>query len=313
MTENHYVSHLKKWVFATKLNSWPKILLPALLGQSIGFISAGSFNGPGLIAGLGFSFFGLIYIVLLNDFGDQFVDRVKRKMFPRQCSPKTIPDRILPASALLKGGQLMGGLALAWSLSGLLIDRPWLPALALGGLFIFFSYTFPPLKLNYRGGGELLEGFGVGFYLPYLNIYCQTGKLWHPDYLLLSGFVVLSLSSALASGLSDEESDLTGGKKTFTTMFGNPMVRNVVVACLLVTPVVWLWSLSKWPTVPVWFCLVPGLLVWAMVVPIKKLSAFAGTRQFKEQKQFKNLLHLGIWGSLVVWIFEVTGYLYFVV
>ena len=74
MTENRYASHLKKWVFATKLNSWPKILLPALLGQSIGFISGGSFNGPGLIAGLGFSFFGLIYIVLLNDFGDQFVD-----------------------------------------------------------------------------------------------------------------------------------------------------------------------------------------------------------------------------------------------
>ena len=44
-------------------------------------------------------------------------------------------------------------------------------------MFVFVAYTLPPLRLNYRGGGELLEMLGVGLALPLYNVYLQAGAM----------------------------------------------------------------------------------------------------------------------------------------
>ena len=115
----------RRWRYALKLGSWPKLLVPALLGHAIGLQVAGGWSWE--LAGLGllFTVADLCFIVLLNDWGDQEVDRIKRVRFPDGCSPKTIPDGILPATSLLRMGLLFGGVAVAISY-GVAIgwDRP---------------------------------------------------------------------------------------------------------------------------------------------------------------------------------------------
>ncbi|MCA9535379.1 MAG: UbiA family prenyltransferase, partial [Myxococcales bacterium] len=116
-----------------------------------------------------------------------------------------------------------------------LLARPWAGWAALACAGIFGAYSLPPLRLNYRGGGELLEALGVGVALPVWNAYVQGGAalplvLWD----LLPAFATLSLGSALASGLSDEVSDRRGGKRTFTTWLGNPRVCRAVLSSTLV-------------------------------------------------------------------------------
>lgn len=158
-----------RWLYAAKVDSWPKLLAPFALGQAIGLGAGGGLSLAGLSFGLAFTIFDLLFVVFLNDWSDREVDALKRKMFPRGCSPKTIPDGILPAYALLFAGLGAGALALVVAaIGGVVLDRPRFLPLAAASLAVFAAYSLPPLRLNYRGGGELLEMVGVGAVLPYL-------------------------------------------------------------------------------------------------------------------------------------------------
>lgn len=290
----------RRWVYAAKPASWPKLLVPALLGQALGIAATGRLDGVALAVGAGFTVFDLLYIVFLNDWGDRQVDAIKRRRFPDGCAPKTIPDGILSAPAMLGAGMGCGIVALLLAVLGeAIIPRPGLFVAALGCLLLFVAYTLPPLRLNYRGGGELVEMTGVGVALPALHAYLQAGT---PGLgalaAVLPGFALLSLASAVASGLSDEESDREGGKRTVTTTLGNRSARGAgeVAAMLGVTA----WMVAglagiRWP-------LAAGALVAAYHLrDVQRLSDAAVTNAFRAQARYKHHLHLAIWrGGLVV-------------
>ena len=129
-------------------------------------------------------------------------------MFPDGCSAKTIPDGLLRPSQVLWGALSMGGLAIAVAVAASMsLGRPASIVLALSCLVLLCAYTLPPLKLNYRGGGEYLEALGVGLLLPCFQCYLQSGELWCAGSWFLPGFMMFSYASAVASGLADEESD----------------------------------------------------------------------------------------------------------
>src|SRR5690606_7915655 len=86
---------LDRWIYALKPGSWPKLLVSAWMGQAIGIAATGQVHLAGLLLGLAFTLFNLAYVVLVDDWGDEEVDALKRRLFPESCSPKTIPDRIL--------------------------------------------------------------------------------------------------------------------------------------------------------------------------------------------------------------------------
>ena len=69
----------RRWVYAAKPASWPKLLVPSLLGQGLGVAATGHLDVAALLLGLVFSVFDLLFIVFLNDWGDRDVDRIKRR------------------------------------------------------------------------------------------------------------------------------------------------------------------------------------------------------------------------------------------
>ncbi|MCU0681796.1 MAG: UbiA family prenyltransferase [Polyangiaceae bacterium] len=289
-------SRTKRWLYALKPASWPKLLVPALFGQALGYAEAGRFSPLGFLFGALYTACDLVFIVLLNDWGDRDVDALKRRLFPEGCSPKTIPDGILPARQVLAAG-LAAGLAL---LVTALAAEPWLgrPGLAAASaltLAMFASYTFRPLALNYRGGGELLEMAGVGLVLPAVNAYLQSGRAFGPRHLaLLPGFALLALASALASGLSDEVSDRQGGKVTMTTRFGNGAVRGAIEALVALGALAWAAAIAS-PALP-WWALAPALA--ALAWHARRLRAASGaaiTGAFRAQGVYKAHLHRAIW------------------
>lgn len=292
----------ERWQYAIKPKSWPKLLVPMVLGQALGVLAAGAFDARALLLGIAFTIFDGLFIVLLNDWGDRDVDRIKRRMFPDGCSPKTVPDGILPADHLLIGGGLAGLAAcvVAW-LGASWLDRPGLGIAALVCLGIFVAYTLPPIRLNYRGGGEVLEAVGVGIALPWFNAYLQSGVTVSIDYLFLGGFALLSLASALASGLSDERSDEAGGKRTFTTMLGNRAVRRATDALLTWSILAWVVTALLHPGVPVWTVGPAALIIAQHKRRLRRVSPRATTDAFGPQKEFKLHLHRAIWyGALAL-------------
>ncbi len=291
-----------RWFYALKPASWPKLFVPALFGQVIGASPSHGFDAAALGWGVGFTVLGLGFIVLLNDWGDREVDAIKRRMFPEGCSPKTIPDGILDARAVGVAGLLFGAATLLVAAGAeLALDRPLALEAGLLCMLIFVAYTLPPLRLNYRGGGELLEMLGVGIALPLYNSYLQSGALPPGVWLWVVGFSLLSLGSGVASGLSDEESDRVGGKRTFASVFGNAAARRLTEACVLLGAAVWLGgSLAKPHWLPLW-AVAPAvaMILWNFVA-MRKVSAEAVTNAFVAQGEYKRFLHRAIWHSTMV-------------
>jgi 1,4-dihydroxy-2-naphthoate octaprenyltransferase len=291
----------QRWALALKPASWPKLLVPMLLGQAIGIDATGTISFAGLALGVAFTALDIVFVVLMNDWGDQEVDRIKRSMFP-DSSPKTIADGILPAPAVLGVGALAGLGAVAVALAGeIALDRPWLTVAAVLALAVFAAYTLPPLRLNYRGGGELLEALGVGLVLPWINAYAQSGRALAPALLVLPGFALFALSSAVASGLADERSDRRGGKRTFTTLLGNRIARRLVNALALGGGLAW--AATAWlgtfgsPTIQLAAASAVALLSWGAV---RRAGVGAETDAFDVQRAYKASLHQLVWESALV-------------
>ncbi|WP_437676585.1 UbiA family prenyltransferase [Sorangium sp. So ce131] len=290
-----------RWWYALKPASWPKVLVPALCGQAVGAAAAGRLSAGALAFGAAWMLADVAFVVLLNDWGDRDVDALKRRMFPHGCSPKTIPDGILPAGALLLAGLGAGAAALlaAWG-AGRALDRPLLLPLAVLALAVFAAYTLPPLRLNYRGGGELLEMLGVGGVLPVLHAYAQCGAVV-PAWLcaLLPGLLLLSLSSALASGLSDEESDRAGGKRTLTTTLGNAATRRAAEALLGLGAALWpAASALADRAPPAWSVAPAAAIALGFRARLVRKSPAAVTNAFAAQAVYKADLHRAIWWGM---------------
>lgn len=290
----------RRWLYALKPGSWPKLLVASALGQGIGIASSGRVNLAALGLGLLFTLLHLAFLVLLNDWSDRDVDEIKRRLYPDECSPKTIPDDVLDERSVLLGG--VGAAVLALGVAG--TAEQWLdrPGLLLGGggcLLLLALYSLPPVRLNYRGGGEVLEMLGVGFFLPWWTAYLQGGQAMPRGLVVLPAFALLSLASALASGLADEESDRLGGKRTFTTRFGPVAVRQaaegLVVGAMLV------WAALPWLApyyAQVWMVL-PVVVV--MVLDYRELLHEGRRYGDPMHRSYKELLHQCIWrGGLMM-------------
>ncbi len=289
-------------LYALKPASWPKLLVAAAFGQALGVVAAGRFDAVGGILGGAFTLFHLAFVVLVNDYGDRDIDALKRRLYPDTCSPKTIPDRILEPASVLQLGLGAGAMALSVGLGAALWwNRPGALLGGLGCLLLLVGYTLPPLRLNYRGGGECVEMLGVGFALPWFNAYLQSGIGTPAALGWLPGLALLALASALASGLADEHSDRLGGKRTFTTLFGPERVRSAVEGMLIGAMLVWAAMPKLAPHLAQWWTTMPAV---ALMSWLHRDLARAGRAVDVDEpagiNRYKLALHRAVWWGTVV-------------
>lgn len=149
--------------------------------------------------------------------------------------------------------EIKAGIGVA--LSGLLISAIWLLSLStaapaaviavLGALSVLaIGYTAPPLKLSYRGVGELdvavTHSLGV-----LLCGYVFLGGAWHdPTPWLLSVPMLLSIVPGITlSGVPDLEADALASKRTLAVRFGfKNAFRIALFFILLSTAAALLWQ-----------------------------------------------------------------------
>ena len=84
----------------------------------------------------------------------------------------------LSRRALVRGAAIMAlamlGVSchLAWTHGRMAMLPAW--GLAVGLLWL---YSYPPVRAAYRGGGEIVQGLGVGVVLPLVGFYVQAGTV----------------------------------------------------------------------------------------------------------------------------------------
>jgi 1,4-dihydroxy-2-naphthoate octaprenyltransferase len=289
-----------RWAFALKPPSWPKVLVPMLLGIVVGALHRGSAPIGAVVLVVAFTMADLVFVILLNDVADEHVDRLKRRMFPGAGAPKTLVDGILDRQTVIIGASLAGTYAMVASIAGAftLGNAALVPA-ALVCIALFLAYSFPPARMNYRGGGEALEAIGVGVALPWYAQYAVAGELADGS-VLLSGLASLALASAVSSGLSDERSDRRGGKRTVASVFGNRIAKRVTEGALVLGAVLWLLATLRSPAAPWPAVVVAGLVLAGHFVRIRGLAAAAVTTDFPAIRRYKDAVNEAVRDSALV-------------
>lgn len=239
---DHLPDPLRRWIYAIQLHKLYKVIVPFLLGQALGIFHSHTFSLGGFLIGGMFIVTGSIFIVLMNDWYDAPIDTIKEDMFPDHPRRKTIPAGVLTAEQVFNGAMISGLITLVIAIIGgigLGLGDLAFYALLCGVAFVL--YTLPPVKLNYRGGGELMEMLGVGLALPMFSAYLQArtftiAGIWQ----FIVPFMIMMLANALVGGIDDEESDRKGGKITVFTLFGNRTGRRLIEVLFIIAPIVML-------------------------------------------------------------------------
>ncbi|WP_437288219.1 prenyltransferase [Sorangium sp. So ce406] len=237
---------LGAWIRASRLASQPTIALPLLLGQVLGARAAGRPLDLGTLAAV--HLFGLLdqlFIVYANDVADQETDRRNRTATPFSGGSRVLVEGRLSPRAL--GAAAAGCAAALVAVSAWLAvtvstpAAPLLVPLAIAALLLLWAYSYPPLRLSYRGGGELLQMVGVGAVLPLYGYVAQGGALDRFPVALLACLLPGHLACAIATALPDEPSDRESGKRTLPVRLGGERAARRVALLnalsLLLAPV----------------------------------------------------------------------------
>lgn len=221
--DTSFRARIKLWLLETRAPFLTAALVPVLLGTAIAWGVGGVFHWGyfllTLISGLCLQ----AAVNVLNDYFDHksTCDDINVEyVSPFTGGSRLIQMGLLKPSTVLKEGLIflaigsLIGLYLVWSRG--------LPVLWLGiiGVFFVYFYTAPPLKLSYRGGGELAVGLSFGVLMSLGAYYVQTQTLaWLP--VIAAVPVTLLIAAVLyINEFPDYAADKAVGRKHLVVRMG---------------------------------------------------------------------------------------------
>jgi 1,4-dihydroxy-2-naphthoate octaprenyltransferase len=224
------MSTIKAWLQASRLPSQSYIFFPLLLGQALRYAQTGRFSWTVFLLLHLYGLFLQLFIVYANDRADLETDRLNTTFTIFSGGSRTLVNELISArgnyAAVLTVVMLNAAVGLA--LTALYQRLFALPLIALS-LGLLWLYSFPPVRLSYRGGGELLQMLGVGVVLPVFGYYGQAGSHiafpWH----LLAFILPCQLACAMATALPDEPSDRQSRKRTAAVLLNPSMVKLAII------------------------------------------------------------------------------------
>lgn len=166
------------------------------------------------------------YTQILNDYYDRDIDAINEPYRPIPSGAISLPQVIVQIWALLIGGIGIAYLLDRWAGH----DFPTITVLAIGGSFLSYIYSAPPLKLKQNGW---LGCYALGasyIAIPWWTGHALFGDL-NPTILLLTLFYSLSgLGIAIVNDFKSVEGDRQLGLKSLPVMFG---VTTAAWICVL--------------------------------------------------------------------------------
>lgn len=254
------------------------VAVPLGLGQALAYAVHGRFDW-GLFGAVGLlGVLNQLFIVFANDFADREADALNPSPSVVSGGSRVIQEGKLAPEALRKAAWLMlGALLVVAGVLALVHQLWWLPALVLGGAALMWAYSFPPLRLSYRGYGELLQGLGVGVTLPVIGFYAQAHGFAGLPWLGLFPCFLLGYAGNVLTALPDYPGDRAANKRTYPVRFGQFAARRHALE-LLAVAFGFGWLVV--PSLPWWaVALVIGLPLIPVLLAARLLgSADAGNR-----------------------------------
>jgi len=246
---------LSAWLQASRLMSQPYILFPLLFGAGVYLWQTGTWSFPLLILMIAYSLLLQLFIVFANDYADESVDRINTTYNLFSGGSRVLVEGKLSRKELRLG--ILWTMALSVMVvlvASVVHGRSGLILLLMISWFLLWAYSYPPLRLSYRSGGEYLQAIGVGMILPLTGYYFQAGNLNAFPWIVLPFLLIVHLGAALVTTLPDAPSDKIGHKRTFAVRKGIPAVIQLILVLYGMTFVVlygWILMFLRFS----WICL----------------------------------------------------------
>lgn len=243
----------QSYIRAARPSAHGMIALPLLWGQALALLLTGQFSASMLIVILCFGVFFQIYILYLNDFADEDIDR-NNHTFWLSGGSRVIPDALLSGQSLFVGALIAMVILALISVGSGLMGRPWMFLLGALALFVGWTYSLRPIRSSYSGFGEMHQALSCGALLPLTAYYLQLGSLEALVWPLLIPGCLIFFAGNIITALLDSPSDRDGGKRTYAVRHGERRARRDAVlilgsAYVAVAVLSGPWMSGPWPSV----------------------------------------------------------------
>jgi len=236
------INKIGYWLKAIRLQFYPMTWIAYAAG-AYGAASIGQeFNSAVFWLGFLWIFFLEVATVLSNEFYDYKTDSENKYYGPFTGGSRVIVDKQLSFKEIKRGvlvslvASLVTGLALFFLFTGSPIQSiVWMMLLSVVAL----GYTIPPLKLSYRGLGELDVGFTHSFGVILCGFIFQGGDLLHPlPWLLGVPLFLAILPSIILAGIPDYQSDKAINKVSIPVLLGKIKAANLAIVFTILSAMI---------------------------------------------------------------------------
>ncbi|MDZ4725715.1 MAG: prenyltransferase [Leptospira sp.] len=249
------------WLQAARIPSQSYIFIPLLLGQTISYVQNNEWNWTYFILIHAFGLFMQLYIIFANDYADFETDLKNKTATIFSGGSRVLVQGKIKKSTLLKAAKVMALLSFIVSIFLSFYHFNYLiVVLCLTGLLLLNQYSYPPLKLSYRGGGELLQMLGVGLVLPIFGYLGQFGEMKNFPIEIFAFLLPINLSCAIATSLPDEPSDNESHKRTIVVVYGSNCAKIIIILLEIFAFVYYMLTLNE-PFNSITIYKIPGILI----------------------------------------------------
>lgn len=237
---------LGAWIKAIRFQFYPMSLLAYSLGALAATRTGSAFKGSIFWIGFLWVFFLEVSTVLSNEKYDYLSDKQNKLFGPFTGGSRVIVDNILSFSQINKGFWTTFFLAIIFAVVLIYFTTtPSFPQLIL--IFtltiLALGYTIPPLKLSYRGLGEVDVCITHSVGVVLCGFVFQGGNWNHSLPWLLSMPLFLSIfPSIILAGIPDRKADMAVSKRTLAVRLGNKNAAKlalIFVIMAFVTGILW--------------------------------------------------------------------------
>jgi len=218
-----YTKFAAAWLRAARLKLHTIGMLPVLVGSLIAFNRTGDLKVANLVFAELIALFVLIATAFGNDYADAETDRLNRSFNMFSGGSRVIPEGLITTRHMLVATAIASVLSVALSIGFIFFFKghTFVLILNLIGLLIGVGYSLPPLRINYRGFGELFVMLMYGPFSLFFGYTAQLGAELDARVLYLSGLLAVAVFlMILVTEIPDTATDRISGKKTIPSLFG---------------------------------------------------------------------------------------------
>lgn len=228
-----FLSKTVDWLKAFRLQFYPMTFIAYTVGAIGARVAGIGFSAKIFWMGYAWIFFAEVLTVFCNEYFDQYSDKQNDRYGPFNGGSRVLVNKEISPVEMRRGIFVtavlsIGLLALLLIQPGLSSTSTILASIAL--LVVATGYTIPPLRLSYRGFGELTVGLTHSFVVVLCGYLYQGGSVSDSFPWLAALPLFLSvLPSITLAGIPDRDADEKAKKKTIAVSLGAKGAAGVAI------------------------------------------------------------------------------------